>query len=134
LQAFDADGANASVAAIHISEERVMAWLNIWNRLQLQQRLERLASEIADCSHALVWERSHRSALAMRLPEAQGYVRARAMPVIHQQTMLALLNEDAIDRELRSELLERATRAVVDSVTHELLKSPGRLATRRMAA
>jgi hypothetical protein len=111
-----------------------MPWLNIFNRLRIQQRLERLATEIADCSHALVWERSHRTAIAMRLPEAQGYVRARAMPIVRQQATLALLNEEAIDLELRGELLERATRTVVDSVTHELLKAPGRLAARRMAA
>ena len=122
------------IVAGSLSKERIMPWLNVFSRLRLQQRLGRLASEIADCSHALVWERSNRTAIAMRLPEAQGYVRARAMPVIRQQATLALLNEEAIDAELHHELLERATCAVVDSVTHELLKSPGRLAARRLAA
>ena len=111
-----------------------MAWLDVCNRFLAQYRISHLAAEIAERSHATVWEKTHKQAIAMRLPEAQGYVRARAIAVIHAHAMRALADAELIDRSLRSELIERATGAVVDSVTHDLLKSPRRFAGRRLAA
>ena len=103
-----------------------MALRDIWNRFLAEQRLPRLAAEVAQRSHAQVWNRSHEWAASMRLTEAQGYVRARAATIIDASANAVLDGVDPRDGNLRSKLIEQATQAVVDSVTHELLKSPHR--------
>ena len=57
-----------------------------------------------------------------------------AAAVIHSQVAKHQEEIDSLDVDLRLELVDRATQAVVDSVTHELLKSPRRFAARRLAA
>ena len=111
-----------------------MPWSELLDRYLDRQRALRLAAEIAERSHDEVWQRSHARAVDMRFPEAQGYVRASAAAVIDKQVGYALLQSNGLERDLQLELVERATQAVVDSVTHELLKSPQRFAARRLAA
>ena len=95
-----------------------MPWSELLDRYLDRQRALRLAAEIAERSHDEVWQRSH----------------ARAAAVIDKQVGYALLQSNGLERDLQLELVERATQAVVDSVTHELLKSPQRFAARRLAA
>jgi hypothetical protein len=111
-----------------------MPWFELLDRYLARQRAGQLALEIAERSHAEVWERSQAHGVTMRFPEAQGYVRARAASVIDAHVNRALQQFEPLNRDLQLELVERATQAVVDAVTHELLKSPQRFAARRMAA
>ena len=111
-----------------------MRWFELLDRYFERQRASQLAMDIAERSHTSVWDRSNEQAVAMRFPEARGYVRARAAAVIHSQVAKHQEEIDSLDVDLRLELVERATQAVVDSVTHELLKSPRRFAARRLAA
>jgi hypothetical protein len=111
-----------------------MPWFELLDRYLDRQRALRIATEIAERSHDEVWQRTFARAVEMRFPEAQGYVRARAAAVIDKYVSHASRQSNPIDRDLQLELVERATQAVVDSVTHELLKSPQRFAARRLAA
>jgi hypothetical protein len=75
--------------------------------------LQRLAEEIAEHALPAVLQRSRPRAVKMRMAEARGYIRARAALVIHQQVDAELQHRAAAQVRYRSELIERATEAVI---------------------
>jgi hypothetical protein len=84
------------------------------NRRMLDQR----SSELVECCQDTVWQRVYRNALAMRPPEARGYIRARAAAIVHGE----------IDRMLRgAATLDAASRSCLESrVVDELIGIVGR--------
>jgi hypothetical protein len=111
-----------------------MDLLGSWKRRSNTHRLHQLASQIATASYEQVWQRTHLRAVSMRFPEAQGYVRARALAIVADRAAAALRSEGELSSDVRLTVLELAVQSVVDSVTHELLKAPMRYTSQRRAA
>jgi hypothetical protein len=111
-----------------------MTLLAPWMRRSNAHRLHQLANQIATASYDQVWQRTHLRAMSMRFPEAQGYVRARALVIVAERAAPALRAVGELSSDVRLTVLELAVQSVVDSVTHELLKSPVRYTSQRRAA
>ena len=107
-------------------------WLRaVRDRMFFRQSIAQ-AVTIADASEPLLWDRVRESIFEMDLPEARGYVRARAAAVIRRQTEQVLGHRHQLsDRTLRR-IEQLATERVTHLVLLELLASGEQ--ARRLAA
>ena len=107
-------------------------WLRaVRDRMFFRQSITQ-AVTIADASEPLLWDRVRESIFHMDLPEARGYVRARAAAVIRRQTEQVLGHRHQLsDRTLRR-IEQLATERVTHLVLLELLASGEQ--SRRLAA
>ncbi len=82
------------------------------------------AAEVASRSYGPVMARVGRRASAMRVAEGRGYVRARALHIVHRE--LAALHENRIphDPDIQTRIISRATDSVVASALAELRSVP----------
>ena len=97
-------------------------------------RLADLAREVAVRSHGRVWSLVQTRAVSMRLSEARGYVRARALGIISTEVDQMLRREAAVELALRDQLVEDGLRRVVTLVMRDLLHVPPRYQSLRRAA
>jgi hypothetical protein len=86
--------------------------------------LQTLAENLAEQGLQAVVKRSLSRAAGMRLSEARGYIRARAAQVIHESVDQELQKRSAAHAHYRSEIIERATEAVVSLTIRELVTHP----------
>ena len=88
------------------------------------RRIAREAAEVASRSHQPVMDRVRRRASTMRIAEARGYVRSRALDIAHRE--LAALHNRAIPHapDVQTQIISRATETVVASVLAELRSVP----------
>ena len=86
--------------------------------------LQTLADRLAEQGLHAVVRRSLRRAAGMRLSEARGYIRARAAQVIHECVDRELQQLSEAHARHRSEIIERATEAVVSLTIRELVSHP----------
>lgn len=96
-----------------------MDWLNLFLLFRRPAR-STAASEIAGRCSAAVWDRIQPRVLEMSLPEARGYVRAKATEVIHAKADVVLRDLPDMAGPRRSDVLASATEAVVEKVIAEV--------------
>lgn len=86
--------------------------------------LQTLAESLAEQGLPAVVQRSLHRATWMRLSEARGYIRARAAQVIHDRVDAELQHRPAAHARYRSEIIERATEAVISLTIREMVSHP----------
>ncbi len=101
--------------------------MGIWSfltRRRNDRMVAQMSGELAQRSTAPVLDRVRRRAATMRVAEARGYVRARALDIVHRE--LAALHNGAIrlDPTIQAQIIGRATEAVVQHVLAELRSVP----------
>jgi hypothetical protein len=111
--------------------------MGLWNFLtrRLNARYARRAAEgVADRSYPTVLDRVRRRAATMRIAEARGYVRSRALEIVHRE--LAAIHNGRIPLEpaVQTEIISLATDAVVVRVLAELRPATKSQPTKRKAA
>ena len=107
------------------------SWFGRHRRARL---VAELSQQVAEGSHNAVWTKVRDRVASMRLAEARGYVRARAVSSIADEADRMLCLSGLIDRGVRSQIIEEATDRVVTLVFRDLLNLPPRLRTVRRAA
>jgi hypothetical protein len=97
-----------------------MGILSFFARRRNARVAARAANELAERSYAAVLGRVRRRATAMRNSEARGYVRSRALEIVHRE--LAALHDGRIKLEpaIQTEIIAQATEAVVVRALAEL--------------
>jgi len=93
-----------------------------------QRRNARLATqaaaEVAERSYTAVLGRVRRRAATMRLSEARGYVRSRALEIVHRELAAVHKGHIKLDPAVQTDIISRATEAVVVRVLAELRSVP----------
>jgi hypothetical protein len=104
-------------------------------RRRTARTVEQSAAEVARRSYQPVMDRVRRRASAMRIAEARGYVRARSLDIVHRE--LSALHGGKIphDPATQTQIISRATDAVVASVLAGLRSVPqsAKTSTRKAA-
>ncbi|HEV3022149.1 MAG TPA: hypothetical protein VGX76_06765 [Pirellulales bacterium] len=96
--------------------------MGIWNFLVRRRKarlVRRVASQVAERSHAAVMDRVRRRANSMRVAEARRYVRSRALEIVHRE-MSALHGRASFDTATQTAIIANATEAVMTRVLTEL--------------
>jgi hypothetical protein len=85
-----------------------------------------MAADVAEHSYQSVLDRVRRRATTMRVAEARGYVRSRALEIVHRELEAAHVRSGRIPLtpEIRTDIVSRATEAVVAHVLAELRNVP----------
>ena len=78
------------------------------------------AKEVATRSHAAVLDRVRRRAATMRVSEARGYVRSRALDIVHRELAAMHKGQIKVDPAIQTRIISQATDAVVSGVMAEL--------------
>lgn len=82
------------------------------------------AEEVAGRSHAAVLDRVRRRAGTMRVSEARGYVRSRALDIVHRELAAVHNGRITLDPATQTDVISQATEAVVVRVMAELRNVP----------
>jgi hypothetical protein len=101
--------------------------MGIWNffaRRRMARQAARIGSEVAGRSVGPVLGRVRRRAATMRIAEARGYVRARALEIVHRELATLQKGREKLDPVLQTEIVSQATDAVVVRVMAELRSVP----------
>jgi len=84
----------------------------------------RAAKEVTDRSYATVLDRVRRRAATMRTAEARGYVRSKALEIVHRELATAYTDRVKLDPAVQTAIVSQATDALVIRVTAELRSVP----------
>ncbi|MEX0679408.1 MAG: hypothetical protein WD063_20195 [Pirellulales bacterium] len=101
--------------------------MGIWNffsRRRVARKAALIGSEVAQRSVGPVLGRVRRRAATMRIAEARGYVRARALEIVHRELAGLQKGREKLDPALQTEIVSQATDAVVVRVMAELRSVP----------
>jgi hypothetical protein len=101
-----------------------MGIFSFWTRRRNAKLIAQQAQEVARRSQPTVLDRVRRRAATMRIAEARGYVRSRALEIVHRE--LAALHKGRIplEPEQQTQLISQATDTVVAAVLAELRSVP----------
>ena len=97
--------------------------MSIWNFFSRRRNARKAAligGEVAHRSAGPVLGRVRRRAATMRVGEARGYVRARALEIVHRELAAWQKGREKLDPALQTEIVRQATDAVVVRVMAEL--------------
>ncbi len=97
--------------------------MGIWNfisRRRSARKAALISSEVAQRAVGPVLGRVRRRAASMRVSEARGYVRARALELVHRELAAVQKGREKLDPALQTEIVSRATEAVMSRVLAEL--------------
>ncbi|HEX3727621.1 MAG TPA: hypothetical protein VHV08_15310 [Pirellulales bacterium] len=78
------------------------------------------AAQLARRSQAVVLDRVRRRANTMRVAEARGYVRSRALDIVHRELAAMHNGRIPLSPAEQTEIISRATDAIVTAVLAEL--------------
>jgi hypothetical protein len=101
--------------------------MGIWNffsRRRLARKAAEIASEVAARSVQPVLGRVRRRAVTMRIAEARGYVRARALEIVHRELAVLQKGREKLDPALQTEIVGQAVESVLASVMADLRSVP----------
>lgn len=102
-------------------------------RWLIVRRLAALARELADAAFGPVRQAAAARALAMPRPEAKGYIRGKATPIVDRCVTVALASGPAIGDAARLQLAEKVTERVVRLVLEDVLRTRAAASLRRAA-
>ena len=97
-----------------------MGLLSFLTRRRTNRLIAKAAAEVATRSHAAVLDRVRRRASTMRIAEARGYVRSRALDIVHRELAAVHNGRIPLAPEVQVQIIGRATEAVVSGVLAEL--------------
>ena len=101
--------------------------MSIWNFFSSRRNARqaaRIGNEVAGRSVGPVLGRVRRRAATMRVAEARGYVRARALEIVHRELAALQKGREKLDPALQTKIVSQATDAVVVRVIAELRSVP----------
>ena len=101
-----------------------MGILSFLTRRRNARRVEQAAAEVAQRSYRPVVDRIRRRATTMRIAEARGYVRSRALDIVHRELAAVHNGRIPLDPATQTAIISRATETVVASVLAELRSVP----------
>jgi hypothetical protein len=111
-----------------------MGILSFLARRRTARFAARAAAEVADRSYAAVLGRVRRRAATMRVAEARGYVRARALEIVHRELAAVHNGQIKLDPAVQTGIISQATEAIVVRVLAELRGVPKAVKPGRQAA
>jgi hypothetical protein len=111
-----------------------MGLLSFFTARRHARLVARQAEQVAARSAPAVLDRVRRRATTMRVAEARGYVRSRALDIVHRE--LAALHEGRIpfDPPTQTTIISQATDAVVTRILAELRSVPPAVKTKERKA
>ncbi len=101
--------------------------MGIWNffsRWRNARKAGAIGSEVAQRSVGPVLGRVRRRTATMRVAEARGYVRARALEIVHRELAARQKGREKLDPALQTQIVSQATESVVVRVMAELRSVP----------
>ena len=101
-----------------------MGILSFLARRRAARYAARAANEVAERSYAAVLGRVRRRATTMRIAEARGYVRARALEIVHRELAAVHQGKIKLEPAVQTDIISQATEAVVVRVLAELRSVP----------
>jgi hypothetical protein len=112
-----------------------MAIWNFFSRRRNARKAVAISSEVAQRSVGPVLGRVRRRAATMRIAEARGYVRARALEIVHRELAALQKGREKLEPALQTLIVSQATESVVVRVMAELRSAlkAGRTEPRRAA-
>ena len=101
--------------------------MGIWSFLTRRRQahlVAQMAQEVAARSYNAVMDRVRRRAATMRVAEARGYVRSRALDIVHRELAAIHNGRIPLDPATQTQIISQATEAVVVRITAELGNVP----------
>jgi hypothetical protein len=112
--------------------------MGIWSffsRRRNARKAALISGEVAQRSVGPVLTRVRRRAATMRIAEAKGYVRARALEIVHRELGAVQKGREKLEPAMQTEIVSLATEAVIVRVMAELRSSEqSKTATQKRAA
>jgi hypothetical protein len=93
--------------------QRITQWL-------VSDRLAEMAERVAGRSRLAVWQRVTDKLAALGPTEARGYIRSRAIAVIHAETDRLIEQEGPRVGKIRERIIASATQSLVESIVVQL--------------
>ena len=90
---------------------------------RMETRLTEISGQIANRIRQAVWQRVSRRLPAMGIAESRGYIRTRAVAVIHREVDAALRNDSAVQGAYRSRLIELTQDEIVRLISIQRFKT-----------
>jgi hypothetical protein len=97
-----------------------MGILSFFKQRRTARFAARAATEVAERSYAPVLDRVRRRATGMRTAEARGYVRSRALDIVHRELAAIHNGRIALDPAVQTSIISQATEAIVVRALAEL--------------
>ncbi|MGD9722342.1 MAG: hypothetical protein AB7O59_12630 [Pirellulales bacterium] len=101
-----------------------MGIFGFFARRRRARLIEQMAAEVAQRSYSHVMGRVRRRAATMRVAEARGYVKSRALDIVHRELAAAHNGRIPLDPDTQTQIISRATDTVVSGVLAELRSVP----------
>ena len=101
-----------------------MGLFSFWTRRRDARLTARSAEEVARRSQSAVMDRVRRRATTMRVGEARGYVRSRALDIVHRELAAMHNGRIPLAPAQQTAIISQATDAVVVAVLAELRSVP----------
>ena len=101
-----------------------MGIFSFWTRRRTAKLIAHQAEEVARRSQVTVLDRVRRRATTMRIAEARGYVRSRALEIVHRELAAIHGGKIPLQPEQQTQIISQATEIVVAAVLAELRSVP----------
>lgn len=101
-----------------------MGLLSFFARRRLARTITHTAEQVAARSATPVLDRVRRRATTMRVAEARGYVKSRALDIVHRELASFCGGKIPFDPPTQATIISQATEAVVVRVLAELRSVP----------
>lgn len=112
-----------------------MGIFGFWSRWRDARLVTQAAEEVARRSQPAVMERVRRRAGTMRIAEARGYVRSRALDIVHRELSAMHNGRIPLDPPQQTAIISQATETIVAAILSELRSVPkaAKLSSKRAA-
>lgn len=101
-----------------------MGMFSFLTRRRNDRLVAKAAADVAGRSYRPVMDRVRRRAATMRVSEARGYVRSRALDIVHRELAAMYKGRIPLDPDTQTAIIGQATDNVVASVLAELRSVP----------
>jgi hypothetical protein len=101
-----------------------MGIFSFFSRRRHARMVAEAAAQLARRSQPIVLDRVRRRATTMRIAEARGYVRSRALDIVHRELAAMHNGRIPLSPAEQTEIISRATEALVVRVLAELRSVP----------
>jgi hypothetical protein len=92
-----------------------------------------LAERVASRSRLQVWQRVKDVLSQLKVTEARGYIRARALPIIKEETDRLIEQDGVKAARYREAIVEKATELLIRTILAQIEQSAKETAKRRAA-
>jgi hypothetical protein len=106
------------------AKESPMGIFSFFTQRRRLRMVAQMAEGIAGRSQAAVLDRVRRRATTMRVSEARGYVRSRALDLVHRELSALHGGRITLDPATQTEVISQATELVVTKVMAEMRNVP----------